>query len=95
MLRVFLLEVRCILTEIVPLQILATFGRLIGLFTLSQSLLKSNLLGLQSLDLLLFLLLLLLDALSLSAVDGQLIVGLLGHDFGLECLAFALESVLV
>jgi len=94
-LRVFLLEVCCVLPEIVSLQILASFGGLIGLFTLGKGLLEGDLLCLQSLDLLLLLLLLLLDTLGLCAVDGQLVVGLLGYNLGFEGLAFALESVLV
>ena len=68
-LRVFLLQIRRVLTEVVALEILGALGRLICLLALCKGLLESNLLRLQALDLLLLLLLLLLDALGLRAVD--------------------------
>ena len=69
MLQVLLLEIGGVLTEVVTLEILGALGRLICLLALCKSLLESNLLRLQALDLLLLLLLLFLDALGLRAVD--------------------------
>lgn len=90
MLRVLLFQVCCVLTEIIALEILATFSLLILLFTFAKSLFKGNFLGFEALDLLLLLLLLLLDTLSLCAIDRQLIIGLLGLDFAFEYLALTL-----
>ena len=67
---VFLFKIRCILTEVITLEILGALGRLIGLFSLCKGLLKSYLLLLQALNFLLLLLLLFLDALGLRAVYG-------------------------
>ena len=90
MLRVLLFEVCCVLTEIIALEILASFSLLILLFTLTKVLFKGDLLGFEALNLLLLLLLLLLDSFSLCAVDRQLIIGLLGLNLALEYLALTL-----
>ena len=78
------------MTEIIALEILASLSLLILLFTLTEVLFKGDLLGFETLDLLLLLLLLLLNTLSLCAIDGQLIIGLLGLDLAFEYLALTL-----
>ncbi len=89
MLKVLLLEVGCVLAEVITLEILAALDLLIVLFLLLQLLFKSHLLCLQALDLLYLLVLLLLGCLGLATVDGKLVIGLFWLDFAFESLALA------
>ena len=94
-LQVLLLEIGGVLTEVVTLEVLATLDLLVALLFVGELLLQGHFLSFEALDLLSLLVLLLLRGLGLTAINGQLIIGLLGLDLALEHLTFTLQPILV
>ena len=94
-LQVLLLEIGGVLTEVVTLEVLAALDLLVALLFVGELLLQGHFLSFEALDLLSLLVLLLLRGLGLTAINGQLIIGLLGLDLALEHLTFTLQPILV
>ena len=94
-LQVLLLEIGGVLTEVVTLEVLATLDLLVALLFVGELLLQGHFLSFEALDLLSLLVLLLLRGLGLTAINGQLIIGLLGLDLALKHLTFTLQPILV